>query len=953
MISAANDLSMQRAAMVAADFNFANCGAVTTLPPFLTALNATYTRPSVMNVLQGTSLVQLSSDQFGTHRDGVPVAYSEKNKLRFTQEFDNAFHTKTNLTVTANAANDSDGNATADKLCESSTSNVQHYLGSYTHLGIGVLQTFSIEARAAERTQVVIQLGSTGTFFNLSTGAVISGTGGTITALGGGLYRCSVTGIPTNANLYVFTAVSGSATYAGTVGYGLYVSKAQLEFGNLSAYESNYDGATGKYGALIEGAATNILTYSEQFDNAVWSKVQSSITANAAVAPDGNTTADKLIPNTALSQHRVDLTSTSTAATYTFSVFIKTAGYNYAFIRIGATAGVVVNLTNGATVLTGAASNPLAESYGNGWYRCSFSCTAGVNDTVRINVEEASNSTDFTGDGTSGIYIWGAQLETGNIATSYILTTSSTATRAAAKLLVPLWKNNLKYSTDPTGTGWSRTNVTLTTGQSDSSGGTTAVKVEATTTAATNLVQNTITAPAGVVTYSIKVKAGTGPTSLFFLLRNQGTSTNFQLGTFTTATGAISGTGWTSTADSNGYYKLTFTQSTGISVGDNLFCYVGWTGGSVTAGHNFYYESPQLESGATATTYVPTTSTLDVTGNATIPGFKSGDLLSVPVYKNVLKYSGDLTNAYWVQTGLSSLVGGQSDPDSGSNAFLLTENSSTSNHFVVPQAATTGAIMRMRVKAKSNGRHLFMEIGGTAYGSINLTTGAVISSTGCTITTTSLGSGWWLCDFLTSSASTSTGAYFALSTAAGNTNYAGGGASGIYLYRPQLSVSSEVQTYVETTSTLDVTDNAINAGFSSAGYTLAADWRSAAARAAGAFLCDLSDNNSSNRVYLAVSFSDASNMQVTTGSASQASIALGGMLSSRRKMAFSCQVNNFVGAVGGLALTADTSGTMPTGLKVLNIGSAQGGTTQFNGPIFRLQLIPKALSQAQVNGWST
>jgi len=323
------------------------------------------------------------------------------------------------------------------------------------------------------------------------------------------------------------------------------------------------------------------------------------------------------------------------------------------------------------------------------------------------------------------------------------------------------------------------------------------------------------------------------------------------------------------------------------------------------------------------------------------------------VYKNVLKYSGDLTNAYWVQTGLSSLVGGQSDPDSGSNAFLLTENSSTSNHFVVPQAATTGAIMRMRVKAKSNGRHLFMEIGGTAYGSINLTTGAVISSTGCTITTTSLGSGWWLCDFLTSSASTSTGAYFALSTAAGNTNYAGGGASGIYLYRPQLSVSSEVQTYVETTSTLDVTDNAINAGFSSAGYTLAADWRSAAARAAGAFLCDLSDNNSSNRVYLAVSFSDASNMQVTTGSASQASIALGGMLSSRRKMAFSCQVNNFVGAVGGLALTADTSGTMPTGLKVLNIGSAQGGTTQFNGPIFRLQLIPKALSQAQVNGWST
>ena len=188
---------------------------------------------------------------------------------------------------------------------------------------------------------------------------------------------------------------------------------------------------------------------------------------------------------------------------------------------------------------------------------------------------------------------------------------------------MPLWKNNLKYSTDPTGTGWSRANVTLTGGQSDSSGGTTAYKVEATATAATSLVQNTIVAPATTVTYSLKVKAGSGPTTLSFILRNGTTSTNFTTGVFTTATGAISGAGWASVADGNGYYKLTFTQASGISVGDTLSCYIGYAGNSITAGYYFYYDSPQLEAGSTATTYVPTTSTLDVTGNANIPGFSS------------------------------------------------------------------------------------------------------------------------------------------------------------------------------------------------------------------------------------------------------------------------------------------------------------------------------------------
>lgn len=198
---------------------------------------------------------------------------------------------------------------------------------------------------------------------------------------------------------------------------------------NVPAYEFNLDGTY--RGVVIEPAASNIIQQSETFSNAYWSKVASTISANTAVAPDGATTADSLVPDVTSNQHRLDVTSTSTAADHTFSVWAKPNGYNFISLRAGAL-GCAFNLTTGANGTTTGGATARAVQFPNGWWRFSISGSLGASAICRINVENAlSIGTSFTGNGTSSILIWGAQLETGLSATSYIPTVSATANRVA------------------------------------------------------------------------------------------------------------------------------------------------------------------------------------------------------------------------------------------------------------------------------------------------------------------------------------------------------------------------------------------------------------------------------------------------------------------------------------------------------------------------------------------
>ena len=196
-------------------------------------------------------------------------------------------------------------------------------------------------------------------------------------------------------------------------------------------------------GLLIEEARTNLFTYSSQFDNAAWTPGLLNTTGtpawiNVGIAPDGTTSADALIASTSNGNHYSSQTITRTAGSYTHTVYAKPFGYNFVAIQIRDLAGTFksaeFNVLTGVVVNSTGALSTAVVSVGNGWYKCSFAFNAGIgstggNDAIFVGSIAGNWNSGFSGDGTSGILVWGAQAEAGAFATSYIPTTAAAATR--------------------------------------------------------------------------------------------------------------------------------------------------------------------------------------------------------------------------------------------------------------------------------------------------------------------------------------------------------------------------------------------------------------------------------------------------------------------------------------------------------------------------------------------
>jgi hypothetical protein len=176
---------------------------------------------------------------------------------------------------------------------------------------------------------------------------------------------------------------------------------------------------------IIEKVRTNINTYSEQLDNAAWTKQSTTVTANATTAPNNTLTADKLIATATTAFHGIFNVNATLSSLHTFSFYAKKAEYNFV-TALDQFSGRFLASFNLDTGVVSSGSGASIQSVGNGWYRCAISFDGAASAVVAtLAPSPSSASVNYLGDGTSGIFVWGVQLETGDIATDYIPTTTA------------------------------------------------------------------------------------------------------------------------------------------------------------------------------------------------------------------------------------------------------------------------------------------------------------------------------------------------------------------------------------------------------------------------------------------------------------------------------------------------------------------------------------------------
>jgi hypothetical protein len=236
-----------------------------------------------------------------------------------------------------------------------------------------------------------------------------------------------------------FTRAS-TATFVGSNGL--------IQSAAINAPRFDYDPVTlAAKGLLIEEQRTNLMAWSEEFDNEGWGKNGATISANAIAAPNGTVTANKIIPTAVSVEHYSRQIITFPAgSTVTASVFVKASGYQSIRLRcldlainsngFQGSLDTSTQTTAGNVLGLGTFLGVSATYFNNDWWRISISGSAGATATsiifdAFVLPGDQNSSSIFIGDGTSGLFLWGAQFEVGAFATSYIPTVASTVTRSA------------------------------------------------------------------------------------------------------------------------------------------------------------------------------------------------------------------------------------------------------------------------------------------------------------------------------------------------------------------------------------------------------------------------------------------------------------------------------------------------------------------------------------------
>ena len=379
------------------------------------------------------------------------------NVLTYSNDTNNADWSRVGATSTSGQ---SGYDGSSDAWLFSATGGGSHYaLQSKTDTGI---LTFSIYAKQGTSKGIRIAINGGGDHwanFNLDLGTQI-GTAASvidteITSVGGGWYRISVTANKTTTFGWgvVYILDSSFATAFTAAGETIYIQDAQLESGDIATDYIATTTAAVSVGPvanlprldylgsscprlLLEPQRTNSLTYSEQFDNAAWTKAADvTLAANYGTSPDGYQNADRVVATAATGGHIV-FRAISTTGTHTISIFAKASGYNYTFLGYDGgnlNYGIVFNLSNGTISQNPAGLTGTIEAVGSdGWYRCTLTYNYATAAYFVVAPHDNSGAYNWTGNGTDGILIWGAQAEFNSAyASSYVNTLGAAVTRGA------------------------------------------------------------------------------------------------------------------------------------------------------------------------------------------------------------------------------------------------------------------------------------------------------------------------------------------------------------------------------------------------------------------------------------------------------------------------------------------------------------------------------------------
>jgi hypothetical protein len=203
----------------------------------------------------------------------------------------------------------------------------------------------------------------------------------------------------------------------------------------------DYDPSTlAAKGLLVEEQRTNLALWSSDFRDTTdagssrpWVYTNVTVTADAIASPDGTSNAEKIIATSTSGVHTiVQNLSVTSGSTYTLSVMLKAGGETTASVIVSNSPFPRVKFDLSAGTITSSQGGGVGAimSLGNGWYRCSMTFSAPA-ASINIGVAIRDIDNNWSGNGVDGIFAYGAQLEAGAFATSYIPTDAATVTRNA------------------------------------------------------------------------------------------------------------------------------------------------------------------------------------------------------------------------------------------------------------------------------------------------------------------------------------------------------------------------------------------------------------------------------------------------------------------------------------------------------------------------------------------